>query len=370
VPIAPATLDASETACGPVTDVDLRDDCAYDVAVTGDQGFVTSYTQTATFFTGTTTSPSAPSGGQPSPSPATPGANLHEILANAVQRGYVLGPDGSLDMQVVVSNQISVIAVDPATSAIRATVSLGTPLSISVPNGLASSSGSLWLIVSTALEKCAVDQLNATTLAVQNTMPLPACPLSSPDIVGTSDEVWTDDGKGHVVRIDMAHKDFSATIALPANAQTTPALSSSSTSVFWADQTNIYRVDSDTSSLVPISGPADLAIPVGDGVWEEVDAGTVGFYDADPNTPTSTVDVPRDIIGADAANIYTEDPTTHGILEYPTDGSAGAGLGISTYPSEGGTSLIIGEHNAFRIFGSSPQPGAPIALYIENFPLP
>ena len=371
LPIAPAVLDTSLTACAPVADVDLRDECVYDVGVTGDQGFVTSYTQTASYFNVGTTAPSGPPpAGQPSPTPAAPGANLHEILANALQRGYVIGPDGSLDMQVVASNQIDVIAVDPATSSIRTKVSLGTPQSISVPVGIASSSGSLWLVVTTGLEKCAVDQLDPTTLAVQNTMPLPSCPLSSPDIAGTSNGVWTDDGKGHLVQIDMAHKSFSATIALPTNAQTTPALSASSTSVFWTNQIGIYRVDIGTSSLVQVSDPTDLAIPVGDGVWEEIDAGTVGFFDGDPSTPTSTVDVPRDIIGADANNIYSEDPTSHAILKYPTNGAPGGALGTSTYPQEGGTSLIIGEHNAFRIFGNAPSPGAPLALYIENFPLP
>jgi hypothetical protein len=367
VPIPPSALDASETTCGAIADVDLRDDCVYDVAETGDQGFATSYAKTASFFTGTTSAP--PAGGQASPTPTASSAYLHEILANAQQRGYVIGPDGSFDIQVVSSNQISVIAVDPATSAIRTRVSLGAPLSITVPDGLASSSGSLWLIVTTALEKCAVDQLNAATLAVQNTMPLPACPMSSPGIAGTNDEVWADDGKGHLVRIDMAHKDFSATIALPANAQTTPALLASSTAVFWSNEIGVYRVDADTSSLVQISDPADLALPVGQGIWRDLDSGTVGFYDADPNSPTATLDVPRDLIGADANNVYTEDPTTHGILKYPTDGSAGVALGTSTSPS-GDTSLIIGEHNAFRIFGAAPQPGSPPALYIENFPLP
>jgi hypothetical protein len=234
---------------------------------------------------------------------------------------------------------------------------------------MASSSGSLWLVVMTGLAKCAVDQLNPTTLAVQNTMLLPTCPLSSPDIAGTTNEVWTDDGKGHLVRIDMAQKNFSATIALPTNAQTNPALSASSTSVFWASSTGIYRVEADASSLVQISEPSDFAFPVGDGVWEDIDAGTVGFFDADPNTPTSTFDVPLEIIGADAANVYTEDPTNYDVLKYPTDGSAGAGLGISAYVAEEGTSLIIGEHNAFRIFDTATQPEAPVALYIENFPL-
>ena len=238
-----------------------------------------------------------------------------------------------------------------------------------MPDGLASSSGSLWLVVTTEPEQCAVDQLNATTLAVQDTMPLPACPVSSPDIAGTTTEVWTDDGKGHLVRIDMAQKSFSATIALPANAQTPPALSASSTSVFWNSATGVYRVDADTSSLVQISGPAFYAFPVSDGVWEDIDAGTVGFFNGDPNTPTSTLDVPREIIGADAANVYTEDPTNHDVLKYPIDGSAGAGLGISNYVAEEGTGLIIGEHNAFRLFNTATEPEAPVALYIENYPL-
>ena len=201
-------------------------------------------------------------------------------------------------------------------------------------------------------------------------VPLPACPTSAPDIAGTNTEVWADDGKGHLVRIDMAQKNFSATIALPANAPTPPGLFASSTSVFWNSTTGVYRAEADISSLVQISRPAFYVFPVGDGVWEDIDDQTVGFFDADPNTPTSTVDVLLEIIGADAANIYTEDPTNNDVLEYPINGGAGAGLGISNYVAEEGTGLIIGEHNAFRLFDTATEPDAPVALYMENYPLP
>ena len=315
--------------------------------------------------------------GQPSSTPTPRDANLHELLANAVQRGYVVGPDGSLDIEVVASGQVSVIAIDPATSAIRARLSLGTPPSGTAPDGIASSSGALWLVVNTALENCAVDQLNATTLAVQDTMPLPACPLSSPDIAGTNTEVWADDGKGHLVQIDMAHKDFSATIALPTTTKTPLALSASSTSVFWASATGIYRVEADTSSLTQISGPSDLAIPVGDGVWRAIDAGTDGSRRRSEHANVDITFVPSanaattyTMIGADATNIYTEKLLSgHDILENPTDGSAVAGLGTSAYASDNGTGLIIGAHNAFRIFETALQPGAPQALSIEELPV-
>jgi hypothetical protein len=225
--------------------------------------------------------------------------------------------------------------------------------------------------VGTGLETCAVDQLDPGTLAVQNTMPLPGCPAASPGIGGSATEVWTDDGKGHLVRIDMAHKDFSATIAAPANTQqTTPAFLSSVTSVFWTDELGIYRVDAQTSSLMQISDQDRETQPAGDGVWEELDVATVGFFDNNPSTPTTTLSVPRDLIGADLNNVYTEDPTTHDILEYPINGSPGAGLGTSTYPIEEGSTLLIGPHNAFRVFAKPPQPGASLAIYVENFPLP
>jgi hypothetical protein len=166
----------------------------------------------------------------------------------------------------------------------------------------------------------------------------------------------------------MAHKTFSASIATSGNVQATPSLLASTNSVFWSDQTGIYRVDSQSSSLTRISDPNSLPLPVGDGVWEEIDAGTDGFSDG-ASAASTTVDVPRDLIGADAKGVYTEDPTTKDVLEYPTDGSPGAGLGTSIYPSDTG-SLLIGPHNALRVVDAAPQPGAPEAIFLENFRLP
>ena len=370
VPFDPQTLATSESTCAPIVDADLRNDCVYDVTATGDPTFVTAYSDTATFFSGIAPSTSPP-GAQTSPTPTASGSAIHEVLAGANQSGYVVGPDGSLDILVVAGNQEEVIAVDATTTAIRAQASLGPVRSLSVPRGLVSSSGSLWLVVGTGLETCAVDQLDPSTLAVQNTMPLPGCPAASPGIGGSATEVWTDDGKGHLVRIDMAHKDFSATIAAPANTQqTTPEFLSSDTSLFWTDELGIYRVDAQTSSLIQISDQDRETQPAGDGVWEELDVATVGFFDNNPSTPTTTLSVPRDLIGADANNVYTEDPTTHDILEYPINGSPGAGLGTSYWPIEEGSTLLIGPHNAFRVFAKPPQPGASLAIYVENFPLP
>jgi hypothetical protein len=363
----PATLAASETTCSPIADVDLRNDCVYDVTATGDPGFVTAYSDTVSFFTGSGGPSGAPPVVQTSPTPSVSGTALHEILAGANQRGAVVGPDGSLDILAVVGNQLSVIAVDPATSAIRLQTTIAPMLGITVPTGLASSAGSLWLVVDTGLETCSVDQLNPVTLAVQNTMPLPSCPFSSPAIAGTADEVWTDDSSGRLERIDMAHKTISETIATAGRGQTTPGLFASESSVFWETEAGIYRVDTQSSSLVQIAFSSDLPFPVGDGVWTTLDSADVGFYDNNPTAPTSTLAVPRDLVGADANNVYTEDPTTHDVLRYPIDGSPGGALGISAFPA---IHLLIGQHNAFNVLAKAPQAGAALAIYVENFPLP
>ena len=44
-----ATLAASDTTCFAIVDVDLRDDCVYDVTVTGDTGFAANYALTDMF---------------------------------------------------------------------------------------------------------------------------------------------------------------------------------------------------------------------------------------------------------------------------------------------------------------------------------
>lgn len=104
-------------------------------------------------------------------------------------------------------------------------------------------------------------------------------------------------------------------------------LHASATSVFWTDETGVYRIDGQSSSLVKISDNSEEnAAFVDDGEWVQIDAGAVGFINSYNGTPR-TVDAGRDLMGADDTNIYIEDPSSNAILQVPIDGSQGMDWG-------------------------------------------
>jgi hypothetical protein len=358
-PFDPQARASAETSCAALDDVDLRNQCVYDVAATGDVGFVDSYTSTAQFLV-TTVNGSAPSGG---PSPSN-GPTIAPLLSNAGAHGYVIGPDGALDIVVTTQSGSEIIAVDPTTTTIRTQM----PLAFAPGSGLAVASGSLWLIEATANPNaCTVNQIDPTTLKVTGQVTPPSCPLViTPDLAGAGDQLWTVGENKQLERIDTTTRTVVQTI--PVQDTVSGGLHASASSVFWSDETGVYRIDSQTSSLVKINDPVS-GVFFDDGMWVQIDAGTVGFINSYGATPR-TLDAGRDLMGADEKNVYMEDPSTNAMLQYPEDGSQGNGLGTSGELGGVGQYLVIGDHNAFRVYSARPPQGEQLSLYVENYPLP
>jgi hypothetical protein len=278
--------------------------------------------------------------------------------------GYVIGPDGALDIVVTMPSGSEIIAVDPTTTTIRAQM----PLAFPPGSGLAVVSGSLWLIEATANPNvCTVNQIDPTTLKVTGQVTPPSCPLViAPDLAGAGDQLWTVGENKQLERIDTTTRTVVQTI--PVQDTVAGGLHASATSVFWSDETGVYRIDSQTSSLVKIIDQGS-GVFIDDGMWVQIDAGTVGFVNSYGATPR-TLDAGRDLMGADENNLYIEDPSTKAMLQYPEDGSQGNGLGTSGQLGGVGQYLVVGAHNAFRVYSAPPSQGAPLSLYVENYPLP
>jgi hypothetical protein len=371
VPTDPAALAASAATCAAIIDVELHDDCVYDVTATGDTGFAAQYAQTDAFVMKGATSPGATT---------TPpsGALLHALLPNVNNlAGSAVGPDGTLYVLVyqASANASSIIAVDPTTTTIRkqAVVS-DNP----VPSGLAYSSGSLFLITSKA-QQCAVTQVDPTSLSVVATIPLPQCPTliggattASPSgitVAAAANELWVCDGP-NLLQVNTANK----TLGQGISTLTTifGSLIASATTVFWMNEVGIYQVDSASNSLNRIDGgvdPGEVVLPAGDGVWEQGGGGTAFFVDNFNSGSSTPINIGGTPIGADEDALYSENPTTQVVQQQPTQGGPAVQLGNSSLPSDG-TPLLLGPQNAYRVFTRAPAAGEPLTLYVENFPLP
>ena len=364
-------LAAANTTCSAVGDVELHDDCIYDVTATGDTGFATQYAQTDAFATKSGT----PASGTTAPPPT--GALLHALLPNVSHlNGMAVGPDGTLYILIyqATANKASIIAVDPTTTTILRQAAVSTN---PVPNGLAFSSGSLWFI-STQGQQCSVAEVDPTSLSVTATLAMPQCPTliggattaepSGLAIAAAGDEVWVCDGPD-LLQVDMAGKTFSQRI--PTGSVIFGSLIASATTVFWMNEVGVSQVDASTSSLNQIDGGVDVGevlLPSGDGVWEQGGGGTAFFVDNADTGPSAPITIGGTPIGADQTNIFSEDPTTHQVAEHPATGGSGTTLGTSSLEADA-PPLLIGTQNAFRVFTQSPQAGQPFTLYVENFPL-
>jgi len=366
----PSALSAGEGACAGLVDVSLRSDCVYDVMITGDSGFAAAYTPADTFVSGRgSTAPSPGASPPPFTTPtAAPSTNTLYQAATDVDGtfGDVVGPDGRLDIVYRSGSTTWLAAFDPRTHSLatRVAISESTPY-----GGLASASGSLWLIEATGPGTCAVAEFDPATLQQKRSMNLPSCPISlAPAIVAAAGQLWVYEGNLHLDRLDITSLHAVQTVTVQSDVLND--LEASATDVFWSDETGVYRVDAATSSLVKIGDPVDPGegyFPQSDGIWQQIDAGSVEFADTYEGAAT-TLDVGRDLIGADETSVYIEDPTSREVDRYPIQGGQGSGLGTSTVDSVG-SPIVAGPQDAYRVFTKSPQLDQPQNLYVEDFPL-
>ncbi|MBV8529574.1 MAG: hypothetical protein JOZ75_14780 [Candidatus Dormibacteraeota bacterium] len=364
----PSARAASETACAGVANVELRNDCVFDVTASGDSGFVQSYANTATFLA---TQTGAPPAAAPAPSG---GPTIKPLLTGfSGVYGAAVGPDGALDVVVTLPSGPAILAVDPATTTIRTQQSLNAPSAAS----LAVAAGSLWVVVGAQTPAgCAVDRVDPASLTVTGHLTPPACPeIGSHNLAGAGDQLWmlgSGSPKDQLQRIDTSSLTVAQTI--PVTANLIGALYASATSVFCTGESEVDRIDAASGSLVKLDDGTDSTTFAGDGIWEEPDVGDLAFIDS-YHTIAKHLSIPTQgeklLVGADEQNVYLEEEDNKAVLQLPIDGSQGMSLGTSDQlGGTGESAFIVGSRNIFRVYGAPASQGGAFSLFVENFPLP
>jgi hypothetical protein len=318
----PVKVAAGRQACASVTDTRVRDQCAFDVAVTGDAGYVGPYVaidRVAELGTAALDVPIVPAA---SSSPTDPTANppvevlpvLHALAGRAV------APDGTLYVSAIMADRTGrVLAIDPVTGTILKQVdSTGA-------GEVAFAAGSVWVGEFTAattggFQPCSVTRLDPQTLAVEATIPT-ACHRvwSRTSMAAIGDELWYVDptavdatGAGGLLRrIDVVTNTVSKS-AVPVPFAD-GVLRSSTTAIFYGDpdkgqlrlrpgETALTRIGTAGTTAFPIGYPA------GDGLWAVVD-GQLALYTSS-NGPAGTIDLSGldggTMVAADAESVYVE----------------------------------------------------------------
>ena len=219
-------LSPALKACAAITDPGLRDECVFDVAVTGETGFADLYVLTQTFQQqgvaglGSTAPPASAEPAAPAtPSPtlgALPPAGIAELipLVDSVS-GAALSPDGTLYLSIVLpDNHYAVVAADAQHGQVRMQVDASSA------GGVAFASGSAWVGETTPGGVCSIVRRDAASLAVQASIPVP-CTLNQPVFKALGQAIWfidqtavDTDGKGALLRmIDSATNQVSTTAA-------------------------------------------------------------------------------------------------------------------------------------------------------------
>jgi hypothetical protein len=198
---------------------------------------------------------------------------------------------------------------------------------------VAVAAGSVWVGVLPDGFSCAIARLDATSLAVQATIPI-ACTLLAAQFVALGDELWyvdptgTDiDGHGaHLRRLDVTTNTPDKAVDLPS---LTGYLQSSGDAIFYSNNDDsAYRLLPGMDafeSIGPIVGPL---YPAGDGVWAQADdaTGTVAAFHTSAGGADTTVPIDGPLVGADAGGVYAElaDPADGTPTLWRTDAATGA----------------------------------------------
>jgi hypothetical protein len=308
----PAKAAAGRKACAAVTDAELQNQCAFDVAVTGDAGYVRPYAAIQQVADQGAVAPDVPAAVANPPVEVLP--VMHQLAGSA------LAPDGTLYVSVVMADRRGrVIAIDPLTGAIvRQVDSTGA-------GEVAIAAGSVWVGEFSApatggFQPCSVARLDPATFTVQATIPT-ACHRvwSRTNLAAVGEDVWFVDptaadasGAGASLRRIDATTNAVAGPAVPLPFAD-GTLRASATALFYGEAAKgQFRLRPGEAELTPI-GPAGATgvargFPAGDGLWADADgrfslyvsangpAGTLDLHDADGGLP----------VAADATSLYVE----------------------------------------------------------------
>ena len=268
-------------ACGSITDQGLHDDCVFDVGVSGDSGFATSYEAAQEFFDSGIAGPTPAPSGTPiliTPGPGTV-AGAAAITPAILVQSYAIGPDNKLYLSAkVTSSKFTLLEVDPATGSILQQVDVPRTTEVHLAGG------SVWLPglkVDSNGNNCSVTRFDAQTLAEQQTIAIPCAPFG-PTVASDGSAVWFEDTtkydsatkKGAVMtRIDPATNAFGPSVDLPF----INGFRYDSVGAFFYFDTNsdssFYRLETGQTSMTKLTPFVAGGHAAGTGLWAPGSAG-------------------------------------------------------------------------------------------------
>lgn len=299
--------------CAPVADLELREQCAFDVIVTQDPGYVRPYVAVERVVLSGTA-------GLDPPIVALANAPVEVLPVFHALPGSALAPDGTLYLSVILADRSGrVLAIDSLTGAVLRQVDTTGAGEVAVAGG------SVWVAEFTApatggFQPCSVTRLDSATLAVQATVPT-VCDRTRgvTDLAAVGNDLWFEDstsadagGSGAALRrIDLTTNAVSS-IAVPLPFADGD-LRSSATALFYGDpDKGQYRLRPGEGALSRIGNPdvnaLPMGFPAGDGLWAVVD-GQLALYTT-ANGPDGAVDLNDAdggiFVAADSESVYVE----------------------------------------------------------------
>jgi hypothetical protein len=356
---------AALLSCASVSDLTLRDQCAFDTHVTDNSSFAATYQQTELVIASGLV-------GLP--------AGVVEILDD-IERlgGAALADTGDLYVSFADSNgNPALAAIDTATGATIAQVAVfGAGLG---PGPVVVADGMVWAVGVEEADDCSVSRLDPATLAVMLTVPV-ACQFGFTALTGTDDAVWQYGLGSELTRIDVQTGALS-TVPLPFSGG---VLSSSRSTVFYSDLGQRYfRLTPGSQAFEQITGLPN-PFPAGDGSWQQVGSAAQFFtIGAQPSrsVPIGELD---DLVGADEQALYLEshDEPDDVLSRVPLDGGVLTELlrvhDVQTpsgqvqlgYGSDENTPLLIGRNDLVQLWLiPSPEAAGQQVLVMQRAGLP
>ena len=296
-------------ACFDIGDDELQRECAFDVAVTGDEGFVAGYEVTESLI--------AP---PPPPTGSPVGGELVPVIEDVtVINGSAVAPDGRLYLSVLLADDsYELVAVDPRAQEVLARVPIAD-------GGLvAFADDSVW--VTGAGDDCAIRRFDPRTLEEQASVSI-ACYFSflQAPLTGATGTVWYYDSSGaggedgvRLRAVDPATNEPAEGVAVPFNSG---YFRGNAEALFYSDVfegTFRWRPGEAEFTEVPVAGL--FAYPSRDGYWDQ--AGDDLRYTDGTGAARTTFSSGRLVGATDEAGLVQRDGAEGPELwAYPNDGS-------------------------------------------------
>ncbi|MFN8035916.1 MAG: hypothetical protein U0V73_08285 [Acidimicrobiia bacterium] len=310
-------LATGNDACRSVSDSRLREQCSYDVAVTGDRGYATNYRRSDALMTRGPTAlrrgarVEGPTG-TTSPSKAAttttaPPGNLEPVLTKiggVPALGAAIGPDGAAYVAVNGTDKHEIVKIVDGKIVQRA----------DAPNvgWVGYAAGSVW-VSNYGTDSCKLGRLDPSTLAAQATVDAGCGFLSSeglgPSFTVAGDAVWFTGSDANnqpgLQRVDPATNRPATGVTKP---EGTSYVTGTKDALFAFDNGKLFRLKMGDSKFEDWSkiAPRGRFFADGPGVWTTDGNGHASYYES-PDSATRTVSLDQgSLVGVGGGALFVE----------------------------------------------------------------